>query len=481
MISKKNLPFITLVVVVVLVTGYVFTTSNTSTTPAQGSGLNIEAWQSNGARVMYVYAPELPMVDVQVIFAAGSSRDGDKPGLASMTNLLLNHGAGKWDTSAIAERFESVGTQFSADARRDSAHIGIRSLTEKEWLKTSLDTMATVLQAPRFEQAELDRERSRLLVGLRNQQESPDSIASLAFYKAIYAEHPYATDTNGTKESLVTITPDDLQRFYKQYYVANNALVVIVGAVDKTQAQKIAKQLVGPLAKGKKAADLPEVESIKESKLIRKQHPSSQTSILVGQEGNYRGDPDYFPLYVGNHILGGSGFGSRIVKEIRESRGLAYSSYSYFSPMQRKGPFTMGLQTKNDQADEALKVLMKTLKKFIQQGPTPEELEHSKNNITGGFPLKLDSNKDILGYVGMIGFYNLPLDYLKNFNSNIEQVTIEQIKDAFQRRIHPDKMITVMVGDGPVQDPAQDPVQDPVQDKQKQASPPEVKTPAKQD
>ncbi len=461
--SKKNLPIIILAVVVILVAGYVFFKDDTPTVQTRGSGLSIEVWETNGARVMYVYAPELPMVDVRVIFTAGSARDAGKPGLSNMTNLLLNHGAGQWDTNQIAERFDGVGAQYSASARRDSAFVGIRSLTEKQWLKTALDTLATIIQKPRFEKSELDRERKRLQVALSSQEESPGSIANIAFYKEIYGDHPYASQTIGNKQSIKAITRDDLSGFYKQYYVARNAIVVIVGAVDKSQASKIAKQLVDPLEKGEVAAALPEVVAVKQSRLINIKHPSTQTTIMVGHEGNYRGDPDYFPLYVGNHILGGSGFGSRIVKEIREKRGLAYSSYSYFSPMQRKGPFVMGLQTKNEQAKEAHEALMQILTKYINEGPTPDELDHSKKNITGGFPLKLDSNKDILGYVAMIGFYNLPLDYLKNFNSNVEKVTIEKIRDAFKRRVHPDRMITVKVGNGPDQDPDQDSAQDPDQ------------------
>jgi zinc protease len=326
------------------------------------------------------------------------------------------------------------------------AVVNLRSLTEKEWLDTALETAATILSKPKFVSDELERERKRVLVGLKAQKESPDTLANNAFYKAIYDEHPYATPSSGTEESIKAINRDDILEFYKKYYVAKNATVVVVGSVDKKQARAMVEQLIGGLAGGEKASALPRVESITESKLIKKPHPSKQTHILVGQEGDLRGDKDYFALYVGNHILGGSGFGSRIVEEIREKRGLAYSSYSYFSPMRNKGPFIMGLQTKNDQADEALKVLMDTLRTFIDKGPTEQELIDAKKNITGGFALRLDSNKDITEYVAMIGFYGLPLDYLSTFNDKVEKVTVADIKDAFKRRIHPDEMVTVMVG-----------------------------------
>lgn len=444
---KKIFPFFTLIVVIAVVV-FVLIKDKQSAVPTQGYGLDIDVWHVNGTKVMYVYAPELPMVDVRLVFDAGSARDSDKPGVATFTNLLLNNGAGEWDTNQIAERFDNVGAEFSLSALRDMAILSLRSLTEKEWLTVALDTMTAVLQEPRFDKAELERVKKNILVALKNQQESPDDVAELEFYKALYGDHPYASPENGTKESIPAITREDLLAFYKKYYVANNAVLAIVGAVDKKQAQKIAKQLVGSLPKGEKAAALPEVKLPENAVTIKKHHPSSQTTIMMGYPGNYRGDPDYFPLYVGNHVLGGGGFGSRMMQEVREKRGLAYSSYSYFAPMRTKGPFIMGLQTKNDQADKALEIVRQTVKTFIELGPTSQELEHSKKNITGGFPLKLDSNKDILSYVAMIGFYDLPVDYLKSFNDNVEQVTIEQIKGAFQRRIDPDKMVTVMVGAG---------------------------------
>ena len=175
-------------------------------------------------------------------------------------------------------------------------------------------------------------------------------------------------------------------------------------------------------------------------------HPATQSHILIGVPGIARNDPDYFPLYVGNYILGGGGFVSRLMLEVREKRGMAYSVYSYFTPMQQPGAFQVGLQTKKEQADEALQLVRATLRELIAKGPTAKELQAAKQNIIGGFPLRIDSNKKILEYLGVIGFYELPLTYLDDFTGKVDKVTIAQIHDAFKRRINPDAMATVIVG-----------------------------------
>lgn len=408
---------------------------------------NIKSWRTaNGAKVVFVQADELPMLDIQVVFDAGSARDTDLPGLASFTNQMLNKGAGEWNTNQLAERMDSIGASFGSSAARDMAELSLRCLTDEAILNKALATFQAILQQPRFPAQELDRERKQLLIGLKNQEQSPSDIADKLFYRNLYGRHPYATPVIGTRESINKFDRDRVVDFYKQYYVANNAVIALVGAVDEAQARTIAEQLTGGLASGSKAAKLPPVEALAKPVTVKHQHPSTQTHIMVGQPGMIRGDEDYFALYVGNHILGGSGFSSRIVEEVREKRGLAYSSYSYFIPMRVKGPFLMGLQTRNTKADEALQVLRETLQKFIDEGPTSEELDHAISNITGGFPLRIDSNKDIVGYLAMIGFYDLPLDYLQNFNRNIRSVTREKIMQAFRSRIDPQKMVTVMVG-----------------------------------
>ncbi|MCP4995564.1 MAG: insulinase family protein [Gammaproteobacteria bacterium] len=413
------------------------------------AGPEIESWEtSGGARVLYVHAPELPMIDIRVVFDAGSARDDKLPGLAMLTNGVMTDGAGAWNADQVAERMEAVGAELSAGARKDMAWVSIRSLTEPAILETAIETLTATLAEPRFENGDIERSRRAMQISLRRGEESPGTVAKKAFYKSVFGKHPYATNSGGVQESLKRISREQILGFHKQYYVAKNAVLAIVGAVDRKQAQQLAERLAAGLPAGVRAAKIGTVEALTDANLVDMPFPSSQSHILMGQPGMRRGDPDYFVLYLGNHILGGGGLVSLLTEEIREKRGLSYSVYSYFSPMRQNGPFIIGAQTQNAKVDEALTVIRETLQRYIDQGPTEAELTAAKQNITGGFPLKVASNSDIVQYLAMIGFYDLPLDYLDAFVGKIDAITREQVQDAFKRRLQPDRMVTVVVGNG---------------------------------
>lgn len=407
----------------------------------------IQSWQTtNGAKVLFVPAPEIPMLDVRIVFDAGSARSVDKAGLSGLTNAMLSESVGEWSADQVAERLESVGASLSSGARRDMAWLGIRSLTEERALSVALETLTAMLAEPQFAQADMERLRKMMLVGLSRSEQSPGSVASKAFSKQLFGDHPYASDPAGTTESIKAMSRDDLVMFHDRYYVGNNATIAITGAIDRQQAEKIAEQVIGQRPAGQVAANLPNVAKLDAAYEKRIEFPSSQSHVLVGQPGMKRGDPDYFVLYVGNHILGGSGLVSILSDEVREKRGLSYSTYSYFAPMRQYGQFQMGLQTKTSQVDEALKVLRETLQHYIDNGPTDDQLKAAKENITGGFPLRIASNSKIVEYLTMIGFYGLPLDYLDRFNSRVEAVTVADIKSAFARRLDPQRLVTIVVG-----------------------------------
>ncbi|MEJ2310256.1 MAG: pitrilysin family protein [Gammaproteobacteria bacterium] len=414
--------------------------------PAQAAP-EIHSWSTrNGAKVMYVAAPAIPMLDVRVVFNAGSARDGSLPGIALMTSNLLNDGAGTLSADQLAEAFESLGAQFSTSSLKDMAIVTLRTLSDEEVMRQSLDLLELVLTQPEFAADEIERRRLQMQVALEKQQESPSDTASITFYKTLYGDHPYAHNPSGDETGIAAITRDDIQAFFKRYYVARNAVIAIVGDVDRAQAEAIAEQLSRGMPAGEKAPPLPEVVVPGEGENIAVSFPSSQTHILMGQPVMARGDDDFFPLYVGNHMLGGSGLVSMLGDEVREKRGLAYSVYSYFSLMQNKGPYIFGAQTRNDRAQETLDVIRETLERFIENGPTDERLTASKKNITGGFPLRTASNSNIVEYIAMMGFYDYPLDYLDTFVARVNAVTAEDIRDAFRKRVNPDDFLVVTVG-----------------------------------
>lgn len=416
--------------------------------PAMAPALEpIQTWQTgSGARVLFMPAPALPMVDARVVFDAGSARDGERPGLARLTASLLDQGAGGMTADQIAARQSDLAVQVDVQVDRDRATLSLRTLSKPAVRTPAAGLAATLLARPAFPPDAVERVRGRMLVALEQERQSPGSVARRAFYEAIYRDHPYAGAPSGTQASLEAVTRAEIVAFHRRYFVARNAVVALVGALDRPAAEALAEALVAGLAPGEPAAPLPPVPPLEGPVERRIDHPSTQTHVLVGQPGMTRDDPDYFPLFVGNHVLGGAGLVSLISEEVRERRGLAYSSYSRFTPLRVPGPFALGLQTRNATADQSLEVLRTTLADFVRDGFPEERLDAARDNLVGGVALRLDSNRKLVGYLAMIGFYGLPLDYLERLSERMGQVTAGQVRDAFRRRVQPERMVTVLVG-----------------------------------
>ena len=411
--------------------------------------LPIEQWQtSSGAKVLFVANRGLPMLDVSVDFPAGSGYDtGAKAGVAAMTNGLLRMGADGLGEDDIARRFADIGAALGGRFDFDRAGLSLRTLSDPRQREPALDLLARILRAPAFPAAVLNREKARQIGALKESDLKPDSQAGRMFYRLVYREHPYALRSVGEVDTVGNMTRDDLLAFYRQHYAADRAVIAIMGDVSRADAGAIAEQLTRGLPRSNGAAPaLPQVIPLERAITRGVAHPATQSHIPIGAPGIHRGDPDYFPLFVGNHILGGGGFVSRINEEVRQKRGLAYSAYSYFSPQQVPGPFVIGMQTRRDQADEALAVTRKTLRDFVSNGPTEKELLAAKQNIVGGFPMRIDSNRKIHEYLAVIGFYGLPVSYLEGFVGNGERVTVADIKAAFAKHVDPEKLVTVVVG-----------------------------------
>ena len=382
---------------------------------AANAAVKISHWQTSaGSDVYFVENHDLPIIDMAVNFPAGSARDTvATSGVAGVTKYMMTLGAAGMNEEVITNKFADIGAILSGELDADRASFKLRTLTSEQ--AKALETFNQILHKPDFPQAVLDREKVRIIAGINESATMPESISSKAFMKALYGAHPYSLDESGEVESIAAMKRDDLVAFYKQYYSAKSAVIALIGDMTEAQARTIAESTASGLPQTPAVAKIAEVSLPTAPNVQSINHPASQAHILLGYPGIKRGDADYFPLYVGNYILGGGGFVSRLTEEVREKRGLVYSVYSYFMPMAQLGPFQIGLQTKKEQAGEALKLVNETVAKFIKDGVTEPELKAAKDNMIGGFPMRIDSNGKILDYLSVIGFYKLPLTYLDDF------------------------------------------------------------------
>jgi zinc protease len=417
--------------------------------PTPRRNIAIQSWNTaNGTKVLFVHATEVPMVDMRLIFDAGSARDGDKYGLASLVSRMLDEGTPTRSTDQIAAAFENLGASFSAGAYRDMFVVDLRVLSDSAYLYPALEVFTDIVGHPTFPDAPFKRIFDGAQIGQQQKQQSPSAQAGILFYQNLYQTHPYAHPSNGTPASLKLISTDDLRAFHQQYFAAQNATLAMVGDIDDEHAKAIAEMVSSRLTAGPAAAPLADVTALPKARHMHLAFPSQQTHIMIGQASVRRDDADYEALYVGNEILGGGGFNTILMNELREKRGLTYGVYSTVVPMHAEGPFMINLSTRGDQTQQALDLIRSNLRDFLRNGPTDAQLTEAKDNILGNFPLSTSSNASILAYLGSMGFYNLPNDYLDTFNDRINKVTAKDIRAAFRRHINPDKMLTVTVGQG---------------------------------
>ena len=405
----------------------------------------IEHWLApSGARVYFVENHDLPMLDVQVDFAAGTAYDQPvKSGLAALTHGLLDLGVRGMDETEISNRLADIGAKLSGRVEMDRALLVLRTLSAPDKRQPAVDVLRAVLTTPQFPVAVLEREKARSVLALKEALTRPAAIAGRTFWSVAYPGHPYGSEA--TPESVNALSRSDVQAFYRSSYTAQQAVVTIVGDLSRADAEALSQQLTAELPKSAGAAALP-VPTLPAASEKPIAHPAAQAHVMIGMPALKRSDPDYFPLIVGNYSLGGGGFVSRLMTEVREKRGLAYSVGSYFSALQLPGPFLISLQTKKEQANEAVSVVREVLSGFLTEGPSADELQAAKQNLVGSFPLRLDSNRKILDNVAVIGFYGLPLDYLDRYAENVEKVTADEIKAAFARHVKAENLVTVVVG-----------------------------------
>ncbi|MBT2322866.1 insulinase family protein [Variovorax paradoxus] len=425
------------------------------------AAIPIEHWTlPNGAKIYLAATNALPIVDVQVDFDAGSRRDPPaQAGLAGVTAGMVEKGTRAsgsdpaMDENALGEAWADLGANFDANAGSDRMSFSLRTLSEPALLDKAVRLAAREIGEPAFPEDVWKRERERLNASIREANTKPATIAGRAFSQAVYGTHPYGQDT--TEATLAQIDVATMRQRYERLVLPCRAKLSIVGAVTRPQAEAIASALLSRLPAATEAGGcaalppVPQVAALAAAKDERLPFDSAQAHVWIGQPGYLRSDPDHFALMLGNYVLGGGGFVSRLTDEVREKRGLAYSVYSSFSPGLHAGSFRIGFQTRPDQAAEAVKVAREVVARFVAEGPTAAELKAAKDNLIGGFPLLLDSNRKLLGNVSNIAWNDLPLDYLETWTARMSAVTVADVKAAFARKLQPERMVTVVVGGKP--------------------------------
>ena len=423
------------------------------------AALPIQHWtQPSGAKVYLVESHGIPMLDVQLDFDAGDRRDpADKAGLATIVSrmnrkgLAARPGQPALDENQLSEAWADLGAGLTVSASADRLSFSLRTLSYPDLLPQAVALAARQLGEPSFPEAIWTEERARISAAIREANTRPATQASKAFATAVYGPHPYGYDT--TEASLARISVADMRQFYARFIEPCRAKVSLVGDVTRAQADALVKALLARLpqrdaARCEALPPVAEVAPLSAPVTRTIAFESAQAHVLIGQPGYKRSDPDFFALTVGNYTLVGGGFVSRLTTEVREKRGLTYSVYSYFAPGLHAGAFTIGLQTRPDQAAQAVEVARAVLAKFVAEGPSDSELKAAKDNLVGGFALRIDSNAKLLDNIANIAWNNLPLDYLDTWTVQLEKISAADIKAAFSRKLQPERMVTVVLGAG---------------------------------
>ena len=408
-----------------------------------------------GVPVRFVQTTALPIVDIDLRFNAGSARDGSISstgfGIANMTATMLTQGSKRLDENEFTRAVETLGINLNSSAYKDMFIVSLRSLSDDKHLLPAVDLMTQMLSEPAFDDSILARNKARLLVGLQQQKQDPNSLASIAFSEALYGEHPYAHPSAGTLESVPTIEKQQLIDFKNRYLVAANASVAITGNLTLEQAKKLAEDITSKLPKGQPATELPEPKPLSQAKHIHIPFPSTQTTVLMGQLGDKRAtDPQsqqkQTNFAVGNEVLAGGDFNARLMTEIRQNLGYTYGISGSMNPMLARGPYQIGFSTRNDKARAAIDASLAVINDTLEKGITSTEMRLTTDNLKNSFPMGFASNAGINGLLGMMNFYQLPNSYLTDYVKRVDQVKLSEVNQTMRDTLKPDDFLIVTVG-----------------------------------
>jgi zinc protease len=399
----------------------------------------------NGMILLTSEQRTLPMVSIEMLIFAGSRFDGPKQeGVANLTAKLLTEGTKARSALQISQSLDFIGANLSSGASQDLASISMTVL--KKDLATGLELLSEILTSSVFPQAEIERQKQAIIATIRAQEENPGEIAEKRFLAALYPESPAGRPVEGSETSVMSISQSALRQFYSRFYRPNRTIMSVVGDVSHEELVKALRQPFRSWTRGEAAPGPLVPTKTGAPQDVRVNKELTQANIIVGHEGIARTNNDYYAVQVMNYILGGGGFSSRAMDSVRNERGLAYSVYSIFDAEKGRGTFQFVMQTKNETAPEAIKIVKDEMLRIRQQPVSEAELSDAKNYLIGSFPLRFDTNHKVANFLAQVEYFELGLEYPERYAGLIQKVTGDDVLRVAQRYLYPDKLITVVVG-----------------------------------
>jgi zinc protease len=400
----------------------------------------------NGMVLLHAERSALPIIRVVLAIKAGSiTEPAEKAGLANLTADLLNEGTARRSSKEISDAIEFVGGELSTSGGSDYITVTLSVL--KKDVDLGFDLLSDIVLNPVFSDEEIKRRKTVIKSFIIQQKEEPGIVASKAFKQAVFGDHPYGRPVEGTEESLDAITRRNIIDFHREYYVPNNAILSVVGDITKSELRSLLdRYFKGWAKKSIVEKPLPALEPVVTPTVIKIDKDLTQANIILGHLGIKRENPDYYAVSVMNYILGGGGFASRMMDNIRDNKGLSYDVHSFFSANKYGGNFQAGLQTKNRTANIAVDEILKEMERIRTEPVTDKELSDAKAYLTGSFPLRIDSNSKIASFLIAVEFYSLGLDYVDRYKNLIESVTKDGVLRVAKKYLNTKDYVLVLVG-----------------------------------
>ncbi len=387
-----------------------------------------------------------PILSLQFAFTGGTVQDPEgKPGVATFAAGMLDEGAGDLNSEAFQNRLEDLAAKMTINASYDHVSGSFQTLTENR--DESFKLLHMALTAPHFAEKDVDRIREQLIASLRVEEKDPDKVASLEWHKLAFGSHPYARPTNGTLESVPAITPDDLRDYVKRVFARDNLKIAAVGDIDAAKLGDLLDNVFGDLPAKSERKPVQDFTWENTSKQRIVTMPNPQSVVQFGFQGLKRKDPDFIAAYILNYVVGGGGFSSKLMQEVREKRGLAYSVYTYLYPLDHAGIFAGGVATENKSVGQSLELIKAELERASKEGLTEQELQTAKDYLIGSFALRFDTSSKIAAQLLAIQLDDLGINYIERRNSEIEAITVADIKRVAKRLMEPKNLIVTVVGE----------------------------------